>query len=187
LLVRIHGSISFKIANPVKAITNIGESTSSEKRFEGDEEKKKREARYAQTVFKTKGPKSAETQQTKHPDLKTIIFETILTRANNNLAALLTGSDLLTSGGAKEKAVCVCVLCCVVLCCVVLCVFVLLCVSRIKPQGLGFASAAAAMQTSKHNELSEAKGKAEESFYGEKERHKVGEEKNLFSSWCDGL
>lgn len=76
---RIHGSISFRISDPVKAITNIGESNKSEKRFEG--------------------PLDPETKETKHPAIKDIIFETILTRANNTLAALLTGSDLLTSGG----------------------------------------------------------------------------------------
>ncbi len=78
---RIHGSISFRISDPVKAITNIGESSQADKRFEG--------------------PKDKATNQTvlRQAAIKDIIFETILTRANNTLAALLTGSDLLTSGG----------------------------------------------------------------------------------------
>ncbi len=78
---RIHGSISFRISDPVKAITNIGESNQSEQRFDG--------------------PKDPNTKETVRlpAGIKDIIFETILTRANNTLAALLTGSDLLTSGG----------------------------------------------------------------------------------------
>ena len=79
LAVRIHGSISFRISNPVLAITNIGDSSEQNKRFDSSKKDKNKEV--------------------VRPDIEAIIFNTILTRANNTLASLLTGSDLLTTGG----------------------------------------------------------------------------------------
>jgi hypothetical protein len=74
LMVRIKGSISFRVSDPERAIKHIGESV------EGLQ-------------------KARDNEQTVHHDIKGIIFSTILKRANDTLAGLLTGSDLLTTGG----------------------------------------------------------------------------------------
>lgn len=76
LMVRIKGSISFRVSDPERAIKHIGESV------EGLE--------------KNKRPGD---EQTVHHNLKTVLFDTILKRVNDTLASTLAGSDLLTTGG----------------------------------------------------------------------------------------
>jgi hypothetical protein len=71
LLVRIKGSVSFRIRDPDKAMKNIGHF----------------EALDAGLTQREKGK------------IRELIFGTILKRCNDTLASLLTGSDLLTSGG----------------------------------------------------------------------------------------
>ncbi len=71
LLVRIKGSVSFRIRNPDKAMKNIGH-------------------------YEALDPGLTQREKGK---IRELIFGTILKRCNDTLASLLTGSDLLTSGG----------------------------------------------------------------------------------------
>lgn len=71
LLVRIKGSVSFRVRDPDRALKNIGHYEALD---------------------------SGLTQREKGK-IRELLFGTILKRCNDTLASLLTGSDLLTSGG----------------------------------------------------------------------------------------
>ncbi len=78
LLVRIKGSVSFRVRDPDRALKNIGHYEALD---------------------------SGLTQREKGK-IRELLFGTILKRCNDTLASLLTGSDLLTSGGLGYERRC---------------------------------------------------------------------------------
>jgi regulator of protease activity HflC (stomatin/prohibitin superfamily) len=77
LMVRVKGSVTFRICNPRLAIVNIGDSKKAQPVALGEKKSGKKEA--------PTGPNS--------------IFATIMQRSNDTLASLLAGTDLLSSAG----------------------------------------------------------------------------------------